>query len=62
MVLFYFTKTIKVRNPEIASTFRFPITGDSPGLGCILPSTGRIQDFHLLERTPAGRIRNRNRA
>ena len=28
---------------------------DTLGLGCILPTTGRIRDFHPLERAPTGR-------
>ena len=33
---------------------------DTLAFGCILPATGRIRDFHPLERAPAGRT-NENR-
>lgn len=36
-------------------TFRFAVTHDTLAIGCILPTTGRIRDFHPLERAPAGR-------
>lgn len=36
-------------------SFRFLVTGDTLDLGYILPTTGRAQVFHLLERAPGGR-------
>ena len=35
-----------------------PPHGDALAFGCILPTAGRIRDFHPLERAPAGRTRN----
>lgn len=32
-----------------------PPHGDALAFGCILPTAGRIRDFHPLERAPAGR-------
>jgi len=36
-----------------------PPHGDALASGCILPTAGRIRDFHPLERAPAGRTKNR---
>ena len=43
-----------VCSPHPAS-FRFHLTVDTLAFGCILPATGRIRDFHPLERALAGR-------
>lgn len=37
------------------ASFRFAVTHDPLAFGCILPTTGRIRDFHPLERAPDGR-------
>ena len=37
------------------ASFKFAVAHDTLALGCILPTTGRIRDFHPLERAPAGR-------
>ena len=37
------------------ASFRFRLTVDTLAIGYILPTTGRIRDFHPLERAPAGR-------
>jgi hypothetical protein len=34
--------------------FRFHLTMDTLGFGCILPTAGQIGDFHPLERVPTG--------
>ena len=39
------------------ASFRFRLTADTLALGCILPTAGRIRDFHPLERAPAGRTK-----
>ena len=40
---------------RFASVFlQTPPHGDALDLGCILPTAGRIRDFHPLERVPAG--------
>ena len=38
-----------------------PPHGDALAFGCILPTAGRIWDFHPLERAPAGHTRIYNR-
>ena len=37
------------------ASFRFHLTADTLAFGCILPTTGRIRDFHPLETCAAGR-------
>ena len=37
------------------ASFRFHLTVDTLAFGCILPTTGRIRDFHPLETCAAGR-------
>jgi len=54
---------ISVRQTRVLppASFRFAVTHDTLAIGCILPTTGRIKDFHPLERAPAGRtIKNRS--
>ena len=48
---------ISVRQARVLppSFFRFCLTADTLDLGYILPTAGRIRDFHPLERAPAGR-------
>ena len=36
-----------------------PSHNDALAFGCILPTAGRIRDFHPLERAPAGRTQKR---
>ena len=43
-----------IDSPHPAS-FRFHLAMDTLAFGYILPATGRIRDFHPLERAPAGR-------
>jgi hypothetical protein len=43
-----------VWSPHPAS-FRFRLTADTLAFGYILPTTGRIRDFHPLETCAAGR-------
>ena len=35
-----------------------PSHGDALAFGCTLPTAGRVEDFHLLERVPAGHTKN----
>ena len=44
------------------SFFRFHLTMDTLDLGYILPTAGRIQDFHPLERALTGRTKAKPRA
>ena len=37
------------------ASFRFHLTVDTLAFGCILPTTGRIRDFHPLETCAARR-------
>ena len=37
------------------ASFRFHLAVDTLAFGCILPTTGRIRDFHPLETCAAGR-------
>ena len=37
------------------ASFRFHLAMDTLAFGCILPTTGRIRDFHPLETCAAGR-------
>ena len=48
---------ISVRQARVLplSFFRFCLTTDTLDLGCILPTAGRIRDFHPLERALTGR-------
>ena len=41
--------------PRHPASFRFHLTMDTLAFGCILPTTGRISDFHRLETCAAGR-------
>jgi len=43
------------------ASFRFPVTRDTLAFGYILPTAGRIRDFHPLERVPAGRTIKKTR-
>ena len=40
--------------------FRFHLTVDTLGFGCILPTAGRIGDFHPLERVPTGHTKKKS--
>ena len=40
------------------ASFRPTPHGGALASGCILPTAGRIRDFHPLERAPAGRTKN----
>ena len=40
------------------ASFRFHLTVDTLAFGYILPTTGRIRDFHPLETCTAGRTKN----
>ena len=42
------------------ASFRFHLTMNTLAFGCILPTTGRIRDFHPLETCAAGRTINNN--
>ena len=50
---------IPVRQARVLppASFGFPVTGDTLAFGYILPTAGRIRDFHPLERAPAGRTK-----
>ena len=50
-----------IDSPHPAS-FRFHLAMDTLAFGYILPATGRIRDFHPLERAPAGRTMRRTAA
>ena len=39
------------------ASFRFHLAMDTLAFGCILPTTGRIRDFHPLETCAAGRTK-----
>ena len=39
------------------ASFRSRLTADTLAFGCILPTTGRIRDFHPLETCAAGRTK-----
>lgn len=39
--------------------FRFRLTADTLGFSCILPTAGRIGDFHPLERVPTGHTKKK---
>jgi len=41
------------------ASFRFHLTMDTLAFGYILPTTGRIRDFHPLETCAAGRTSNK---
>ena len=55
---------VSVRQARVLppSFFRFCLTTDTLDLGYILPTAGRIRNFHPLERAPAGRTRIRGAA
>ena len=40
-----------------SASFRFHLTVDTLAFGCILPTTGRIRDFHPLETCAARRTK-----
>ena len=44
------------------ASFGFHLTMDTLAFGYILPTTGRIRDFHPLETCAAGRTNNREAA
>jgi len=44
--------------PQHPASFRFHLTMDTLAFGYILPTTGRIPDFHRLETCAAGRTKN----
>ena len=54
---------ISVRQARVLppSFFRFCLATDTLDLGCILPTAGRIWDFHPLERALTGRTNRRRR-
>jgi len=54
---------IPVRQASVLprASFRPTPHGGALASGCILPTAGRIRDFHPLERAPAGRTENENR-
>jgi len=41
------------------ASFRSHLTVDTLAFGCILPTTGRIRDFHPLETCAAGRTKKK---
>jgi len=43
------------------ASFRFRLTADTLAFGCILPTTGRIRDFHPLETCAARRTTKKRR-
>jgi hypothetical protein len=43
------------------ASFRFHLTMDTLAFGYILPTTGRIRDFHPLETCAAGRTQKKIR-
>lgn len=53
----YSLYTISVRQTRVLPppSFGFHLAMDTLGFGCILPTAGRIRDFHPLERTLAER-------
>ena len=53
---------VSVRQARVLppSFFRFHLTMDTLDLGYILPTAGRIQDFHPLERALTGRTRKKS--
>ena len=53
---------IPVRQARVLppSFFRFCLTADTLDLGYILPTAGRIRDFHPLERALTGRTQKRS--
>ena len=57
----YSLYTISVRQTRVLPppSFGFHLAMDTLGFGCILPTAGRIRDFHPLERALAGRTKNR---
>ena len=59
----YSLYTISVRQTRVLPppSFGFHLAMDTLGFGCILPTAGRIRDFHPLERALAGRTKNRTR-
>ena len=52
---------VSVRQARVLppSFFRFRLTTDTLDLGYILPTAGRIRDFHPLERALTGRTKQR---
>jgi len=50
---------VSVRQARVLppSFFRSRLTADTLDLGCILPTAGRIWDFHPLERALTGRTK-----
>ncbi len=57
----YSLYTISVRQTRVLPppSFGFHLAMDTLGFGCILPTAGRIRDFHPLERALAGRTKNK---
>lgn len=57
----YSLYTISVRQTRVLPppSFGFHLAMDTLGFGCILPTAGRIRDFHPLERALAGRTMKR---
>ena len=55
---------VSVRQARVLppASFRFPVAGDTLAFGYILPTAGRIRDFHPLERAPAGRTKKAHRS
>ena len=55
----YSLYTISVRQTRVLPppSFGFHLAMDTLGFGCILPTAGRIRDFHPLERALAGRTK-----
>ena len=56
----YSLYTISVRQTRVLPppSFGFHLAMDTLGFGCILPTAGRIRDFHPLERALTGRTDN----
>ena len=70
----YWTLACSAASPTLHSLFGIPVRqasalprasfrptphGGALASGCILPTAGRIRDFHPLERAPAGRTKER---
>jgi len=60
LTLIHSLYVISVRQTRVLlpSSFRFHLTMDTLDFGCILPTVGRIRDFHPLETCAAGRTIN----
>ncbi len=61
LALIHSLYVISVRQTRVLppSSFRFHLTMDTLDFGCILPTVGRIRDFHPLETCAAERTMNK---